>query len=426
MTKQMWKTYGPMYIVLAAILWGIDGVLRRSLYSLAPSIIVFYEHLIGAIIIAPATIIALQKEKVTRREWLVLLVIAMLSGVAGTLMFTAALVKVNFISISVVFLLQKLQPIFAIAAAVLLLKEKIDRRYIGWAVLAFISAYFVTFKNGQINLATGAGTVTAALLAVGAAFAWGSSTALSRITVLKLSNTLATGLRFFITVPLALLTVYLLKDSAGLLAIDTSQMVRFIVIALSTGMVALWIYYKGLQHTEVRVATFLELVFPLTGVLIDVFYYHNVLATTQYLAAVVLLFAVYRLSLLNQAVVYTSEVESGFSRGKNIGFPTLNLIIPEKFKFKHGIYAARVWIKGKAVPAALHFGPVPTYNNKKPSLEVFLLDSIPDKELKTVNFEISQYLRDIKKFDDPKKLSAQIAEDVARIKALPENVLVAD
>lgn len=412
-----------MYIVIAAVLWGVDGVLRRSLYSLAPSVIVFFEHLIGAIIIAPATIIALQKEKVTKKEWLVLLLIAIFSGVLGTLMFTAALVKVNYISISVVFLLQKLQPIFAIAAAVVLLKEKIDRRYIGWAILAFISAYFVTFKNGQINLATGAGTVTAALLAVGAALAWGSSTALSRMTVLKLSNTLATGLRFFLTVPLALLTVYLLKDSAGLSTIDTSQMIRFIIIALTTGMVALWIYYKGLQHTEVRVATFLELVFPLTGVLIDVLYYHNILAFSQYLAGAILLFAVYRLSLLNQAVVYTSEVESGFGRGKRIGFPTLNLTIPKNFKFKHGIYAARVWIDGKAVPAALHFGPVPTYANKKPSLEVYLLDSTSAENLKTVNFEINLYLRQIKKFDDPKKLSAQIADDVARIKALPENAI---
>ena len=101
MTKQTLKTYGPIYIVLAAILWGVDGVLRRSLYSLAPSIIVFYEHLIVAIIIAPATIIALQKEKVTRKEWLALLLIALLSGGGGTLMLPAALVKANLISTSV-------------------------------------------------------------------------------------------------------------------------------------------------------------------------------------------------------------------------------------------------------------------------------------------------------------------------------------
>lgn len=294
-------SYGPLFIIVAAVLWGIDGVIRRSLFALPPTVIVFYEHLIGAIIIAPAAIIALRKEKVTVKEWLALILIALLSGVAGTLMFTAALVKVNFISISVVFLLQKLQPVFAVGAAVILLKEKISKKYLIWAGLALIAAYFVTFKDGQINLATGTGTVIAALLATGAAFAWGSSTAFSRLTLMKLSSTLATGLRFFLTVPLALATVFIFKNSAGLLSLETSQVVRLIIIALTTGMVALWIYYKGLKRTEVKVATILELVFPLTGVLIDLVYYHNVLSLSQYLAGAVLLFAVYRLSLLNQA-----------------------------------------------------------------------------------------------------------------------------
>lgn len=301
MNNKLLKNYGPLLIILAAILWGVDGVLRRSFFALPPTVIVFYEHLIGAIIIAPAAIVALRKEKVTTREWLALVLIALLSGVVGTVMFTAALIKVNYISISVVFLLQKLQPVFAVTMAVIILKEKISWRYLIWGALAFLAAFFVTFKNGQINFATGTGTIIAALLATGAAFAWGSSTAFSRLTLLKISSTLATGLRFFITVPLALATVFIFKNSAGLFHLETSQIVRLIIIALSTGMVALWIYYKGLARTEVKVATFLELMFPLTAVLIDVFYYHNVLTLSQYLAAAVLLFAVYRLSLLNTA-----------------------------------------------------------------------------------------------------------------------------
>lgn len=423
MSKRTIRTEGPIYIVLAAFLWGLDAILRRSLFTLSPTVIVFYEHLLGAIIISPAVFIALRKEKVTKKEWLVLLLISILSGVLGTLMFTAALVKVYFISISVVFLIQKLQPVFALLAAVILLKEKVDRRYIRFALLAFIAAYFVTFKNGQINLATGAGTVTATLLALGAAFAWGTSTALSRMTVLKLSDSLSTGLRFFLTVPLALLTVYIFNDSAGLTSISTSQMLRFLAIALSTGMVALFIYYKGLKHTEVRVATFLELVFPLTAVFIDVIYYKNILAWTQYLAALVLLFAIYRLSALNQAVVYSAPVIKGFGRGKLVGSPTLNLEIPKKFKFKHGIYAARVWLDGTAVPAALHFGPVPTFGSKKSSLELHLLDVRPQADLAEVSFELGPYLREIKKFDDPKELKKQIQLDIAEIKALPENAI---
>ena len=293
------KKYGPLLIVIAAVLWGLDGILRRSLYTLPASTIVFYEHLIGALVIAPFTFAAWRKEKVQKRDWLALLLVASLSGVVGTLLFTSALINVNYISISVVFLLQKLQPIFAITAAALLLKEKITLRYASWAALALIAAYFVTFKNGVVNLETGSGTVIAALMAVGAALAWGSSTAFSRYTLLDLSHTLATGLRFFITVPLALLAVFILGNQESLDLVQGDQIFRLILIACTTGMVALWIYYRGLKYTQVKVATFLEFAFPLTGVLVDVYYYHNILAPTQYLAGIILLLVMYRISLFN-------------------------------------------------------------------------------------------------------------------------------
>lgn len=294
------KTLGPLFIIMAAVLWGIDGILRRSLFTLPPSVIVFYEHLIGAIIIFPFLFPRLKTEKVGKNEWGALLWISVLSGVIGTLLFTAALVQVNFISFSVVFLLQKLQPIFAISAARIVLKERISKKYIKWALLALVSAYFVTFPSGKVNLETGSGTVIAALFALGAAFAWGSSTAFSRYGLLKLSHTLMTGLRFVITTPLALIAVILLGKFSSLGGLHPDQYLRLILIALSTGMVALWIYYRGLKQTQAKISTILELAFPLTAVAIDLFYYKTVLATSQYLAAGILIFAIYRITLLNR------------------------------------------------------------------------------------------------------------------------------
>lgn len=295
--------YGPALIVLAAILWGLDGILRRSLFSLPPITIVFYEHLIGALIIAPFFFRKWRGEKLSQKEWTAIIFVSLLSGVFGTLWFTTALAKVNFIPFSVVFLLQKLQPIFAIAAGALLLKERITPRYFLWAAVALIAAYFVTFKNGIVNFGEGNGALIAALFALGAAFAWGSSTAFSRYTLLNHSNTVITGLRFFITVPLAFLFVIGMGATPTLSALSSSQVLRLLAIALSTGMVALWIYYRGLKSTQVKISTILELVFPLTAVLIDIFLYHTVLAPSQYLAAIVLMFAVYRVSLLNNVSV---------------------------------------------------------------------------------------------------------------------------
>ena len=298
--KTSLRAKGSIFIVAAAFLWGLDGILRRSLFTLPASVIVFYEHLIGAILILPFTLRALRTEKLTKKTLGALIWIALLSGLIGTLLFTAALTKVNFISFSVVFLLQKLQPIFAATAAAILLKEKITKSYVKWATLAFIAAFFVTFKNGYIDFASGSGTIIAALMAVGAAFAWGSSTAVSRFGLLKLSHTLMTGLRFLFTTPLAFIAVLLLKNQSSLVGLQLSQISRLLVIALSTGMVALWIYYRGLKYTQAKVSTILELVFPLTAVAIDLILFKNVLAPTQYLAAVVLLFAIYKVSRLNK------------------------------------------------------------------------------------------------------------------------------
>jgi DME family drug/metabolite transporter len=290
---------GPALIAVAAILWALDGVLRRSLFALPPIVIVFYEHLIGSIILLPLLWKQLTTEAITRKSLMLASGIALLSGLLGTLWFTTALVKVNFISFSVVFLLQKLQPIFATSAAVVLLKEKVSRTYVMWAGLAMLAAFFVTFKNGYVSLATGEGTIVAALYAIGAAAAWGSSTALSKLLLKEHSTGMATGLRFFLTTIFGFIAVLLFTQPNQIMLVDGSQILRFAVIALSTGMVALYIYYKGLQRTQAKIATIIELIFPMLAVSIDAVVYKSFLAPTQIIAALVLLFAIYKASQLN-------------------------------------------------------------------------------------------------------------------------------
>lgn len=299
--NQHLKTFlkiGPSLIILAAILWALDGVVRRSLYTLPPIIIVFYEHLIGAIILVPFIFKQLIKIKLTRKDILLLILVSLLSGVLGTLWFTTALLKVNFIPFSVVFLLQKLQPIFAITTAIIFLKEPVKKRYLTWAVLAIAAAYFVTFKNGIVNLETGQGTLIAAMFALGAAAAWGSSTTFSKIALTNKPSQIITGLRFILTTILAVPFIYYLNAQSSILAPDFSQFLRFGFIALSTGMVALLIYYRGLKETPVRVATILELVFPVLAIVIDTFLYKTYLSPTQLFAALVLLFSIWKLSSL--------------------------------------------------------------------------------------------------------------------------------
>lgn len=296
------KKSASFFIVIAAILWGLDGILRRSLFTLPPIIIVFYEHAIGALLITPFLLKFRNAIQFTRREILALIWVSLLSGLLGTLWFTTALTKVNFIPFSVVFLLQKLQPLFAATTAAILLKEKLTRPYLTWATVALVAAFFLTFPNGQVNWQSGHETIAAAAFALAAAFAWGSSTAFSRYTLLNHPQTLITGLRFWITTVLALPVIILFNQTATLASPTPSQLARLTTIALSTGMVALWLYYKGLKFTQAKISTILELAFPITAVTVDIAFYHTLLAPSQYFAALVLVFTMIKVSHLNQSV----------------------------------------------------------------------------------------------------------------------------
>src|SRR3989338_28858 len=217
------KHIGPLFIIIAALLWSFDGILRRSLYSLPPTLVVFWEHLLGLIILFPFIISRIKDIKsLTKKEFIAILIVSLFSGALGTIFYTAALGKVNYIQFSVVVLLQQLQPILAISTAAIILKEKINKSFLKWAVLAIIGSYFVTFRDLRINLASGE-TLTAALLALSAGLMWGSTTSFSKIVLKKVSFQIATFLRFLFAPFFAFIFLIYFNQIKLVVKIDKSQ-----------------------------------------------------------------------------------------------------------------------------------------------------------------------------------------------------------
>lgn len=297
-------TFGPLFIILASILWSLDGLLRRNLYVLPPIIIVFYEHLIGFLLLTPLLFPHVKQITALKpRVWGAFFWVTLLSSILGTLFYTAALGQINFIQFSVVVLLQQLQPIFVVIFAWIVLKEHIDKTFIYWLVLALFGAYLVSFPDLSVNLQTGRGTIIAALLAIGAAFSWGSSTAFSRYALLRLPSLVATGLRFGLASILGFIFVFLLGSQGQLVSLTQPQWLMLLVIALSTGMVALLIYYYGLKQTPARVSAICELTWPLSAVIIDYVYFHKSLTPTQMIGYLLLLTTIYRVSLMSKKLL---------------------------------------------------------------------------------------------------------------------------
>ena len=284
------KKYLPaLAVIFAAFLWSFDGFIRQNLFALPSFLIVSLEHVIGAILFLPLLIRGWKEvSSLGQRGWISVLWISIFGGVLGTFFYTKALSYVNYIDLSVVVLLQKLQPIFAIALAGVILKEKITNRFIILAFTAIVGGYLVTFGSSSIQDWDDK-TIIAALLALLAAFSWGSSTVLGKHALNRLSFTTVTSLRLAIT---ASVTAFVLLSTGQYDAVQSMTISHWgfiVLIVLSTGSLALFFYYYGLNKLPASHATLYELFWPLSAVGLDWFIRGNILSLTQWVGAILLL-----------------------------------------------------------------------------------------------------------------------------------------
>ncbi|KUO60633.1 hypothetical protein APF79_02350 [bacterium BRH_c32] len=290
--------FAPVFVIIAASLWGIDGIiLRPALYNLPVPLVVLIETSIVAILLTPILVLRLKSIKqLELKDWLAFIGVGLLGGAIGTMAITKALFYVNFVNLSVVILIQKLQPVFALTFAALFLKERLPKEFFFWASLAILGAYLMTFGIKLPILTTGDKTVIAASLSIIAAASFGSSTVLSKRALKNVSYETGTYLRFSITA-LIMLTINLFaNDFASVSQINFHQWIIFLVIALSTGGVAIVFYYYGLKRISASVATICELAFPLTAVILEYFIHKNILSVVQWFGVAILLISIIRVS----------------------------------------------------------------------------------------------------------------------------------
>lgn len=299
---------GPALVMVAAALWALDALLRTQLTKTIPSAwIVVIEHFVGFIILIPIFIRAIPSfKKLENRDWLILICLTIVSSVAGTLLFTEALARsFALYDFASPVLLQKLQPVFVVFLATLFLRERLTLRYVLLVPVALIGSYLISFGDAAVSLSlSGKGLVY--ILAIGAAFAWGSGTILSKFILKKLSFAEATSMRFLLAVPIGLVPAFFMNSSYSLMTLQRSDVIRFIIIAFTTGAGAVLIYYKGLQNTEAKVATIAELTFPIISLIIAISILNpygapQVLSLANIFGIIILLCSVLAISLEREA-----------------------------------------------------------------------------------------------------------------------------
>ena len=292
----MKKNLPALAVIGAAILWSLDGYIRQNLFALPSFLIISLEHVIGAIIFFPLLIKGWTEiYTLSQRGWISVLWISICGGVLGTFFYTKALSYVEYIDLSVVVLLQKLQPFFAIALAAVILREKITKRFFILAVTAVVGGYLITFGNNPIANWNDK-TIIAALLALLAAFSWGSSTVLGKHALNQISFMTITALRLTITAAITLFIIISNSQYELITEMSFTNWSYIILIVISSGSIALFIYYYGLNHLPASHVTIYELFWPLSAVTIDWFIYERVMTAYQFIGAIILLTSIVLLS----------------------------------------------------------------------------------------------------------------------------------
>lgn len=287
------KKYLPIFaIIFAALLWSLDGFLRQELYSIPSFLIVTIEHVIGALVFLPFLIKG-RKElfAMGQRAWSSIFWISIFGGLLGLFFYTKALSYINYIDLSVVVLLQKFQPLFAISLAAVVLKERITKRFLVLAIMALVGGYFVTFGLNPIPTGNDKATI-AALLAFLAAFCWGSSTVLGKHALKTLSFPVVTALRLSVTAIIAIIVLVAIRGFSDISVITTLQWKIILLIVFTTGSVALFIYYYGLKHVKASHSTIYELFWPLSAVAIDWGLRGRILSPVQFIGGALLIISI--------------------------------------------------------------------------------------------------------------------------------------
>ena len=107
-------------------------------------------------------------------------------------------------------------------------------------------------------------------------------------------------LRFGITVLIIGAGLILIPDWRDGFRVPVSGEWKYLLaIALSTGLVAMYIYYRGLRSVPVHVSAILELTWPIVAIIVDYFMNGTIFTVSQYIATALLIASMYMVSHLS-------------------------------------------------------------------------------------------------------------------------------
>ena len=118
-------------------------------------------------------------------------------------------------------------------------------------------------------------------------------------------------------------------------------------------------------------------------------------------------------AMLGRRYSAAGRVVHGEARGRLLGYPTLNVGLPDPRKLlpPAGVYAVRVQTPSGAFGGMLNLGGRPTFGDDRLSIEAHLFDAGGDWYGAAVRVDFVRRLREVRRFDSADALVAQLRDD---------------
>jgi riboflavin kinase/FMN adenylyltransferase len=124
-------------------------------------------------------------------------------------------------------------------------------------------------------------------------------------------------------------------------------------------------------------------------------------------------------AMLGYPFYMRGTVVHGDGRGRTLGFPTANLLVPcDVIRPSNGVYLTKAVSDGETAWALTNVGSRPTFCKTEPSVEVFLLEYEKNLYGKELIVSFLQKMREERAFKNAGDLTLQIRQDVALAKEI--------
>ncbi|MGK5088095.1 DMT family transporter [Bdellovibrionota bacterium FG-2] len=280
----------------AALLWATDTLVRYpSTVELDFKLVVLMEHLVGLALITPFVLVKRRPEisKLFRpRVVLLLLVVGVGGSALGGLAFTYSMRTIGPDRATV---FQMVQPLFVLVFARMFLREKHSSSFVLIALWAVMNAFLIGFPGllgqmmGEELGFSGPGILSGAMAVV----LWGFSTVAGKALLFRHRPEVVVFGRWLMASGFMLGWFFLSGESVpwGVLA-SREVWLSSLYLGSVAGVGGMTLYYYGLRKLPASLVTFIELLYPLAGVFVPIFFFGGKTTNIQAFSGIFFLFSI--------------------------------------------------------------------------------------------------------------------------------------